>query len=244
MRSINNQKDQFFPIGNSNVKPASVDAVLKLLEEELPKLKQDVTIISTTNENKINEELHDLLAKGSRRKVYPFIFTHETNEGKRRVDIGVKDFLIDDEVQTYVNAKSTGVLKAGKKTFCVIEGKRLPTLGSGREKEYVTGINKNKATGGIERFKKGKHGRHLVQGVIVAYVQEDTLNEWIERINNWIQDLTTTNTDTEIIWSISDKLKRRKSQNNDLAKLVSQNTRLVSAIQDEITIHHFLVKLF
>ncbi len=240
MRSIN-QKGQFSPIGNSNVKPASVDSVLKLLEEELPKLRKDITITATTNENKINEELCLILGRGSRRKEYPFIFIHETNEGKRRVDLGVFDSMKEEEIQTHVTATGTAIYKQGKKSLCVIEGKRLPTLGSGREKEYVTGIDKNKATGGMERFKKGKHGKHLVQAIIVAYVQEDSLNLWIKRINNWIEDLALNNTDSEIIWTISDKLKRRITQNTDLAKLVSKNKRLVSTIEDEITIHHFLV---
>src|SRR5947199_34120 len=45
-------------------------------------------------------------------------------------------------------------------SFFSFEAKRLPTPGTGREKEYVTG-NGIKQSGGIERFKKGLHGSKI-----------------------------------------------------------------------------------
>ena len=39
-----------------------------------------------------------------------------------------------------------------------MEGKRLPTPGSGREREYVASATGEKPGGGVQRFKLGLHG--------------------------------------------------------------------------------------
>lgn len=57
-----------------------------------------------------------------------------------------------------------GVRYAGGQRFLVLEAKRLPTPGTGREKEYLVDGKKSgnkKSGGGVERFKLGIHGADL-----------------------------------------------------------------------------------
>jgi hypothetical protein len=70
-----------------------------------------------------------------------------------------------------------------------IECKRLPTpKGKGRdEREYV--VNRDASTGGIQRFKAGRHGAHHKLGAMIGYVQRETAVYWNERITEWISGL-------------------------------------------------------
>ena len=83
----------------------------------------------------------------------------------------------------------------------VIEAKRLPTPGSGRQREYVQGN-----LGAIERFKRGHHGRNLKQSAIFGYVEAEDFDYWHKTICSWINDLINYNIDTTITWNKDDLL--------------------------------------
>src|SRR5690606_23951717 len=73
-------------------------------------------------------------------------------------------------------------------SFFQIECKRLPVPNvskSRSEKEYVIGLEEN--TGGIERFKNGKHGSHLQESGIIGFIQNGTFDEWYTSINAWVK---------------------------------------------------------
>ncbi|MCW5669390.1 MAG: hypothetical protein KIT86_06990 [Hydrogenophaga sp.] len=74
-------------------------------------------------------------------------------------------------------------------TILPIECKRLPTpSGTGRdEREYV--ITKAGASGGIQRYKEGKHGSTHERAALIAYVQSQTFEHWQNMIEGWIREL-------------------------------------------------------
>lgn len=85
----------------------------------------------------------------------------------------------------------------------VIEGKRLSTPGSGREREYVTSASGEKPGGGIQRFKLGLHGAMLPIAGMVGYVQAKTCADWFAAVNRWIDDVASS---CDPLWSVDDRL--------------------------------------
>jgi hypothetical protein len=73
--------------------------------------------------------------------------------------------------------------------FLPIECKRLPTPTGDRrdEREYV--FNGNSSTGGIHRFKMGRHGAGCSVGVMIGYVQQESVAHWHETTSRWIRNL-------------------------------------------------------
>lgn len=84
---------------------------------------------------------------------------------RRRVDLGVH---AAEEEGLYVANQMYGL----DDVFYTLEAKRLPTPGTGREREYVVGHG-SKQSGGIERFKENLHGDRMLYSGIIAYIQED-----------------------------------------------------------------------
>jgi hypothetical protein len=83
----------------------------------------------------------------------------------------------------------------------IMEAKRLPTPGQGREKEYVIGRTQaGNPNGGIERFKLERHGKGLNECGMLAYVENNSFDEWEQDINSWI-------TSQAHPWSEEEKLK-------------------------------------
>jgi hypothetical protein len=74
-------------------------------------------------------------------------------------------------------------------TLLPIECKRLPTPRETKrdEREYV--FNRYGTTGGIQRFKAGHHAAAHRLGAMIAYVQEETVVVWNERVGGWIKEL-------------------------------------------------------
>jgi len=104
-----------------------------------------------------------------------------------------------------------------------IECKRLPTPKDADrdEQEYV--IHRRATTGGIQRFKAGHHGADHKLGVMIAYVQKETLKFWEKRVGDWIKGLVESGQPT---WTEQDFLHfERKNENLGLAILSSQHNR-------------------
>ena len=91
------------------------------------------------------------------------------------------------------------------KPLFVVEAKVLPAPPpKSREREYVKGGSKN---GGIERFKIEKHGKGFDDCGMVGFVEKETFTFWLQNINTWILDLTTTNN----FWQADEKLETVES---------------------------------
>lgn len=130
------------------------------------------------------------------------------------------------------------VLTKNVKPITIIEFEAKRFSGTSHNKEYVCGNNR----GGIERFKRGEHASHLSICGMFAYVQSRTSNEWIQKVNTWIDELTKENKDAEIDWACSDEKLSHISQlppNVDLHK--STNKRKVPL--NSIEIYHYFINL-
>ena len=105
-----------------------------------------------------------------------------------------------------------------------IECKRLPVPsgGSRDEREYV--ITDKGSTGGIQRFKDGNHGASHEFAAMIAYIQKDTSEYWLNQINHWIEELSSRPGSS---WSNLDLLHLVvKEEPKRLCQLQSVHTRL------------------
>lgn len=214
---------------------ASIKAVIEFIEIHFPEFSEKVKGDITASEKAITDKLckHFNRQAGS----YPFHFHHENVEdhhsGKSpQTDIGTmsraEQIIVEDRVYGEWDS------------YFSIEAKRLPTLGHNREKEYV--IGHDKPNGGIERFKKGIHGRNLKYAAIIAYVQNKDFDYWYLQINDWIEELIKTSAGE---WINEDKLiKSRTHPAMNLAKFESDNVRLpITAKPQKTRLFHFWVSL-
>lgn len=182
-------------------------------------------------ENRITEILCSFLISHERSYLYPiskqdfyhFQFINQTmGIGNRSYDIGVS--LI-----------KTNIGSLGK--FFVIEAKRLPTPGSGRQKEYVLGDG-----GGIERFKKEVHGQELENNIsaIIGYLQTNTANHWHNEVNSWIEEQIETSSNPDLTWTYQDKLtKDTRFQKDAVTKYSSKNSRI--NLEDITLLHYWIL---
>ncbi|KYG71177.1 hypothetical protein EV198_3553 [Roseivirga ehrenbergii] len=232
--------DRIENIGNGNLSEgveidASIKAVIEFIETHFSGFSEKVKGEITASE----KALTDKLCKYFNRVAgpYPFFFHHENVENHSsgmspQIDIGT----LSREEQITVGDRNYAEFDS----FFSIEAKRLPTPGQNREKEYV--IGHDKPTGGIERFKKGIHGKRLGYAAIIGYVQKEDFDFWFLQINDWIEELVKT---SQGEWIVDDKLRRLTVQNgNQLAKFQSDNIRLPAKSKtDKIKLLHFWITL-
>jgi hypothetical protein len=126
-----------------------------------------------------------------------------------------------------------GVSWAGGERFLALEAKRLPTPGSGREREYLCGER-----GGMARFKLGRHAAELKTVGIIGYVQRYAFDHWLKTINTWVDELIASK--SELPWDDSDKLQIDEISPR-LARLRSNNLRVSD--QQRLSIRHLWVQL-
>lgn len=128
----------------------------------------------------------------------PFFFDKENMQNlsdgnSRRVDVAVKP----KKNQAFIVHGHTYAFAA---PFLALEAKRLPTPGTGRNKEYLAGD-----AGGVERFKRGQHGPGLKEVGLIGYVQKHSFDYWREQINQWVDELLK-NPPSDISWDEQDRL--------------------------------------
>lgn len=198
------------------------DAVVKFLDDKLPEFPKFLKMqnLSNPNEDLITSNLEMYLQRQARNtdEIFMFQFQAPERNSKRSTDISV----------VYASTFSS------TESFFVIEAKRLPTPGSGREREYVQGN-----LGAIERFKRGFHGRHLDQSAIFGYIQSKTFDDWHTSISSWIDELIATNTDNTIIWDTRDALSFSQTING-VNKYISKNSRIGLS---QISLTHFWINI-
>jgi hypothetical protein len=122
----------------------------------------------------------------------------------------------------------------------VMEGKRLPTPGSGREREYVASATGDKPGGGVQRFKLGLHGARLSIAGMVGYVQAKTCADWFAEINKWVDELASSG---DPLWSRDDRLDRFiLDSGTRVSRCESQHTRTTVA-SPAICLTHLWVEM-
>ena len=157
--------------------------------------------------------------------IWGFVQQHKSKKNIFKEDIGVAPKSDDTNI------------------FFVIEAKRLNTnLKKYREKEYVVGRYSNdkyEDSGGIERYKKEKHGKEFVFAGMIGYVQTDEFDIWENRVNTWIESEITSPSSSELIWCTKDKLISQKK-----SPIISRYSSIHDCLsRKEIYLEHVWVKL-
>ena len=212
-----------------NTSRSSVGKLIEFLDKYLPEFpalfekKTNGTNIQA--EDDISQEVWEYLQAIAHhtRKIFMFQFQRKERGSNRSSDFGV---LI---VKPFNSNPS--------REFFRIEAKRLPTGYGKREKEYVEGNS-----GGIERYKRGHHGKDLSQSAIIGYIQKEDSSHWHTKLNQWINDLISNNVDEGIHWDSQDLLIEIDTFKTT-KKYSSKNTRIVNSITDSIQLHHYLMQL-
>ena len=127
-----------------------------------------------------------------------------------------------------------GILYAGGKRFLALEAKRLPTLGTGREREYLSGER-----GGVSRFKRGIHGGDLKVLGIIGYIQRHAFDHWRDVINGWVDELIA-ESKPDLPWDELDRLLLEETLPR-LASLRSSNLR--ASDNQRLDMRHLWVQL-
>lgn len=157
-----------------------------------------------------------------------------------------KEFMEDDSIG---NSRRTDVAVQARKGACVVvdgigfsngkrflalEAKRLPAPRNDREREYLIGEH-----GGIERFKKGDHGRELKTVGIIGYIQRHSFDYWQEKINDWIDQLIPISL-PELPWDSQDRLNMEESSAR-VARLQSRTLRVSD--NKRLNVRHLWVQM-
>ena len=170
---------------------------------------------------------------------YPFFFHHQNLENDKKNTS--TDFAV---FGTFGYAQENNIDDNDTPSLIKIEAKRLDSgLPARREKEYVHGEYANgkclKNSGGIERFKNGRHGDDVTNAGLIGYIQTDTPIYWLEKINCWIEEQIQCASNNSLIW-----------QKTDLLTLLHQNVHLsiYSSIAhrkcgDNIYLKHFWIDI-
>jgi len=190
------------------------------------------------NENSMTNRLCKTLSS-KKPPEYPFFFQHQHIEDEK--ENTSTDFAV---FGTFAYAQENNIDEDDAPSLIKFEAKRLDSgLPTRRKKEYVCGEYANGKckinSGGIERFKNGRHGKDVVNAGIIGYIQTDTLIYWLEKINSWIEEQIQCASDDRLIW-----------KETDLLTLINQNAHLsiYSSIAhriygDNIYLRHFWIDI-
>lgn len=190
------------------------------------------------NENTITNRLCKTLSS-KKPSEYPFYFHHQNSEsGKENTST---DFAV---FGTFAYAQENSIEDDDSPSLIKFEAKRLDSgLPTHRKKEYVCGEYVNgeclKNSGGIERFKNGRHGKDVAHAGIIGYIQTDSPALWHEKVNSWVEEQIQRASDSGLIW-----------QEADMLTLINQKTPLsiYSSVAhriygDRINLKHFWIDI-
>ena len=175
-------------------------ALVGFIGEVLPGWRDDPRRPTQTREDALTSQLCARLASASRHTAgWDFLqFRREEpdeDDAQRAIDLAVAPggSIIWIEGREYTEYQ----------TLLPIECKRLPTPSGARrdEREYLH--SRSSSTGGVDRFKAGRHGAAHLRAAMIAYVQNGDISGWSQQIDDWVDDL-----EREAVegWSAADKL--------------------------------------
>lgn len=161
-----------------------VDQIISFIARALPFWRDDPDRPPRDVERHLNHQLATWLNEQSRFCFNVIQFISETPDevrSSRALDLSAQP--------VGVHIVLNGRRYSPYEVLLPIECKRLPTpRASDRdEREYVT--THPGSTGGIYRFKTGRHGAGHTRALMVGYLQEGTAADWCARINGWIAAL-------------------------------------------------------
>lgn len=210
-----------------------------------------LTVAKNENENAITDRFCiDLNTR--RPPEFPFYFHHQKIEDSKK---GTStDFAVFETVPfsgaTVLHGSSSSVpmgttllhASTHPRSIAKFEAKRLNSaLGKSREKEYVIGeyrLGKRvKNSGGIERFKNGRHGSDVQHAGIIGYIQTNTPDYWHEKVNQWIEEEILSPSDKKLPWKKKDLLVKEQADGG-VSCYSSVSARLAG---DVIKLKHFWV---
>ena len=188
------------------------------------------------NENAITNRLCKTL-NSRKPSEYPFFFHHQNIESEK--ENTSTDFAV---FGTFAYAVENDIEDDDSPPLIKFEAKRLNSkLPKSREREYVCGEYKNgmclKNSGGIERFKNGRHGADVSNAAIIGYLQSDSVEFWFTRVNKWIEDQISTSSDSRLKWDATDLLVSN-SLDKPLSNYISTSSRLSGS---RIRLNHFWI---
>ncbi len=210
-----------------------IDQTLAFVRRELSGWRDDPERKEESAEEKLNLQLCKYLNVRARHDFPMAFFNHEEPQDPyRRIDLSVTP-------ESIIVAGARSYTKYDP--YLVMEGKRLPAPTKAREQEYVTGGEK--ITGGLQRFKMGLHGGDLDIGAMIAYVQDNKLNRWIDIINEWIKALHDSNCAAGCKWSNDEALNSYSADEKDQTASCRSKVSRTSASTPEMLIHHFWIDM-
>jgi hypothetical protein len=178
--------------------PADAAALktLEFIERHLAAWRDDPERPSADRERELNGQLCKFLNVAAKQSDFAMVhFHHEEPQGIRHS----ADFSANPVDGGWIEGRQYTKYEP----VLVMEGKRLPTPGSGREREYVTSATGEKPGGGVQRFKLGLHGATLSIAGMVGYVQAKACVDWFAEVNHWVDELASSG---DSLWSGDDRL--------------------------------------
>ncbi|NQT21179.1 MAG: hypothetical protein HQ592_15840 [Planctomycetes bacterium] len=205
-------------------------ATISFVQDRLSAWRDDPDRPDEDSENKLNLQLCKFLDSCARKDFVMVRFDHEEYQlGRSAVDLSASP-----AQKTVIGAIPHTIYDP----FLVLEGKRLPA--PSRKKEYVTGGKH--MTGGIQRFKLGRHGADFSLAAMIGYVQKKTARHWHDEINKWISELASAVQTEECQWSDGEALKQfEEDLPNGVSQCHSCHSRTTS--KSSIELHHLWVQM-
>lgn len=170
---------------------------------------------------------------------YSFYFHHQNIENTRE---GTStDFAV---FGTTAYAQDYNIWSDDYPALVKFEAKRLSSkLTKKRKQEYVCGEYEEKKrvrnSGGIERFKNGRHGKDVAYAGLIGYIQTDSSAFWFRKVNEWIQEQIKSASDSKLVWEKEDLLVQDYAK-GALSCYSSVSVRLNG---DKINLKHFWIDL-
>lgn len=219
---------------------ASDGSIVEHIFSYVSTILHDFKVTKDENENGITNRLCKML-EFKKPPEYPFFFHHQNIECAKQntsTDFAVfGTYSYVQQLDVADNEKAPALIK--------FEAKRLiNNLPKRREREYVIGDYKKgkqiRNSGGIERFKNGRHGKDVNYAGIIGYIQSDSFSVWKEKIDRWIHDEICSPHDHSLTWDNDDLLRFIKSESN-IHVCISIPKRKSGC---SIKLMHFLVDLY
>lgn len=208
---------------------AQFDIVVEFLKTHLPQFAETMLGANIANEKGLNGRLSRFITNAAAQEI--FFADAEPMEDETRGNSAAADIGI------FLKVEDTGI---DPPLITVFEGKRLNSkLPSKRHREYVIGHKENGKhvqCGGIERFKFAIHGGKLNHAGMIGYIQDETPDSWIEKVNNWICDLC--DQPSNPAWSELEKLTPQK-----VGGRVAKYSSVVNRVDSEMYLTHLWVDL-
>jgi len=210
-------------------------AILQFIAEELSNWRDHPDRPAHEAEDRLTESLADHLSSAAYHSAHMNHVKFRTEAGDEVNAKGTMDVSVKPLAQTLViEGRRTTIFE----TILPIECKRLPTPGADRDfREYV--FSEKKASGGIQRFKEGKHAAaHTIAGMI-GYVQEATCADWHAHTTKWINGLIAAK---QKGWSSGDHLRlEHEDPRRKVTVLRSSHTR--TSRRNDIELCHLWIQM-